>query len=181
MIVSKDTVISIDDVEIPQHNNKIPTNSDIKETDPELNSNGIEKDSWVPVWILVPSLLGLGKINDIYIPHLQHLLGSLYSTGIIGGKPRASMYFIGVQGPNVFYLDPHIVQDAIRPSSSLDAKAYNTYKCTAPFSMPIREIDPSMAIGIFCPTRLDWETFKTEHRAFEETGQPLVFSLGKQS
>jgi len=212
MVVSKDTVIYIEDVEtlcLPRRNGKKIENGDnqpYKETDtkPESNQDNLSgskkkgefidptpilvekigivfEQVWQPVWILVPSLLGLGKTNEIYLPHLQHLLSSLSCVGIIGGKPHASLYFIGVQGKEVFYLDPHLVQDAVKPGQAyLDANALNTYKCGMPQSMHLSQIDPSMAIGIFCPTQLDWETFKKEQMSFEESQQPLIFCLGKK-
>lgn len=33
------------------------------------------------------------------------------SVGIVGGRPSASLYFVGFQDSNIMYLDPHEVQE----------------------------------------------------------------------
>jgi cysteine protease ATG4 len=45
-----------------------------------------------------------------YIPSLQATFTFPQSLGILGGKPGASTYIVGVQDENAFYLDPHEVQ-----------------------------------------------------------------------
>lgn len=40
----------------------------------------------------------------------------------MGGKPRASLYFIGFQEGHVIYLDPHLVQDAIPAEAPITAE-----------------------------------------------------------
>ncbi|KAL4345067.1 hypothetical protein AHAS_Ahas11G0241300 [Arachis hypogaea] len=65
---------------------------------------------WTPLLLLVPLVLGLDKINPRYIPLLQSTFKFPQSLGILGGKPGASTYLIGVQGDKALYLDPHEVQ-----------------------------------------------------------------------
>ena len=66
-----------------------------------------------------------------YIPSLQATFTFPQCLGILGGKPGASTYIVGVQEENVFYLDPHDVQ----PVNSLIALYYHSY---VPFSYPFR-------------------------------------------
>ncbi|KAJ1443639.1 Peptidase C54 [Sesbania bispinosa] len=65
---------------------------------------------WTPLLLLVPLVLGLDKVNQRYIPLLQSTFKFPQSIGILGGKPGASTYIIGVQNEKAFYLDPHDVQ-----------------------------------------------------------------------
>lgn len=45
-----------------------------------------------------------------YIPSLRATFMFPQSLGIVGGKPGASTYIIGVQDEKAFFLDPHDVQ-----------------------------------------------------------------------
>lgn len=51
------------------------------------------------------------QINERYLPQLSTVLSFPQSVGIVGGRPSASLYFVGVQGGAVLYLDPHEVQE----------------------------------------------------------------------
>lgn len=46
-----------------------------------------------------------------YLSQLKILMEWPQSLGIIGGRPSASLYFIGYQDENVIYLDPHAPQE----------------------------------------------------------------------
>lgn len=50
-------------------------------------------------------------MNERYPPQLATILSFPQSVGIVGGRPGASLYFVGVQGGAVMYLDPHEVQE----------------------------------------------------------------------
>ncbi|MCD7459846.1 Cysteine protease atg4a [Datura stramonium] len=65
---------------------------------------------WTPVLFLVPLVLGLDKINSRYLPLLAATFGFPQSLGILGGRPGASTYIVGMQDDKAFYLDPHEVQ-----------------------------------------------------------------------
>ncbi|KAH9726442.1 cysteine protease ATG4a [Citrus sinensis] len=65
---------------------------------------------WTPILLLVPLVLGLEKVNPRYIPTLRLTFTFPQSLGIVGGKPGASTYIVGVQEESAIYLDPHDVQ-----------------------------------------------------------------------
>ncbi len=67
------------------------------------------------------------------------------SVGIVGGRPSASLYFVGHQDANLLYLDPHLPQQAAPLPGAL-----HTYFCDAVRLMPITSMDPSLAIGFYC-------------------------------
>lgn len=50
------------------------------------------------------------QVDERYLPQLAQLLTYPQSVGIVGGRPGASLYFVGTQGDSVLYLDPHEVQ-----------------------------------------------------------------------
>ena len=50
------------------------------------------------------------QINERYIPQLKEVLKWPQSIGIVGGRPSSSLYFVGCQGDQVIYLDPHQAQ-----------------------------------------------------------------------
>lgn len=68
--------------------------------------------------LLLPLTLGIERaINPLYVPQLQQVLAMPESVGIVGGRPGASLYFVGLQDANVLYLDPHEVQPvSLQPS-----------------------------------------------------------------
>ena len=66
---------------------------------------------WTPVLILVPVRLGSGdKVNRIYAPHVKALLTNELCVGVIGGRPKHALYFMGFQDDNLLHLDPHLVR-----------------------------------------------------------------------
>jgi len=131
------------------------------------NNPKVNYEEWKPLFIMVTSRIGLERMNPIYIDHIQHILRSKNCVGIIGGKPRESVYFIGYQDNQIIYLDPHFVQAYIPfDSDSVSQKDFMTYQCRVPLKMPIQDIDPSLAIGFFFPTRSDFDIFVQEQNIF---------------
>ena len=62
-------------------------------------------------WLCLDVVLRLTCIIR-YLPLLAATFTFPQSLGILGGRPGASTYIIGVQDDKVFYLDPHEVQQA---------------------------------------------------------------------
>jgi hypothetical protein len=130
-----------------------------------------------PLLILIPLRLGMDKLNAAYIPSLLSLFQFPQCLGIIGGKPRSSLYFIGVQDEHLFYLDPHTVQrswdltgrDSLRnPSLSVRHAIADSYHCASVQSIHVTAIDPSLAIGFYIENMAVLEQFWEQAKQFSD-------------
>ena len=63
-----------------------------------------KKSKWKSVIILIPLRLGGEKFNSIYTNCIKKLFKSPHCIGIIGGKPKHSLYFVGVHDDKLIYL-----------------------------------------------------------------------------
>eukprot|EP00741_Cyanophora_paradoxa_P001830 tig00000507_g1773.t1 len=123
-----------------------------------------------PVLILVPARLGLEGLNPVYVPALQALYRVPEFVGVLGGRPRSSLYFVACQGgrrctstptppappspaptprtrpaPRL----PHEARPA-RPRPPPPPTPPQSYRCRTPRRMPLAELDPSLALGFLC-------------------------------
>ncbi|KAJ0977424.1 hypothetical protein J5N97_012898 [Dioscorea zingiberensis] len=131
--------------------------------------------TWLPILLLVPLVLGLGKINPRYVPLLCETFTFPQSLGILGGKPGASTYIVGVQDNRALYLDPHEVQQAVDIKEDDFEAETSSYHCSIVRQMQLDLIDPSLAIGFYCRDKDDFDDFCS--RAFalgdRSDGAPL--------
>ncbi|KAJ6377617.1 hypothetical protein OIU78_027948 [Salix suchowensis] len=133
------------------------------------------QEDWTPILLLVPLVLGLDKINPRYIPSLQATFTFPQSLGILGGKPGASTYIVGVQDENAFYLDPHEVQLVVNFSRDDVEANTSSYHCDVVRHIPLELIDSSLAIGFYCRDKDDFDDFcsMASKLADESNGAPL--------
>lgn len=61
-------------------------------------------DNWRSVLIMVPVRLGGEALNPIYAPCIYSLFTHDLCVGIIGGRPKHSLYFVGFQGMVLRYI-----------------------------------------------------------------------------
>ena len=59
--------------------------------------NSCPMDGCSPLLLLIPLTLGMGKVDPAYLPQIQRVLTFPQSVGIVGGRPGASLYFVGHQ------------------------------------------------------------------------------------
>jgi len=107
--------------------------------------------------VLIPLRLGASEFNLEYKNCILKLFCFDNFLGIIGGKPRKSFYFIGAQGDDLIYLDPHYTQKAARSTAHIKP---DTYHCKKPKTVNIAKIDPSCTIGFIFHQKSYFDDFK---------------------
>ncbi|KAI9365467.1 hypothetical protein DFJ73DRAFT_654423 [Zopfochytrium polystomum] len=121
-----------------------------------MDHNG--KKSWRSLLVLVPVRLGLESLNSVYVDAIKRSFAIPHTVGVAGGRPNSSLYFIGYEGDNLVYLDPHYMRETVSmkdtASYSLDDLA--TYHCQSVRLVPVETIDPSMVFGFYCKDEKDF-------------------------
>ncbi|CAG8533380.1 7841_t:CDS:10 [Ambispora gerdemannii] len=113
------------------------------------------------VLILVAIRLGINKLNPLYYDALKAFFRFPESVGIAGGKPSSSYYFIGTQGDDLFYLDPHHSRPVIdlKDIDEFTDEELATFHCDALRKIHISQLDPSMLLGFYCRNAQEFEAF----------------------
>ncbi|KAL3528243.1 hypothetical protein ACH5RR_012899 [Cinchona calisaya] len=130
---------------------------------------------WLPIVLLVPLVLGLDKLNPRYLPLLGATFSFPHSLGILGGRPGASTYIIGMQDDNAFYLDPHEVQPVADITTDNLENDTTSYHSNILRQFPLDSVDPSLAIGFYCRDKSDFDDFclRASKLANQSNGAPL--------
>jgi cysteine protease ATG4 len=79
------------------------------------------------------------------------------------GQPSSSHYFIGVQGPYFFYLDPHQTRPALPLPDNIDdysQEEIDSCHTRRLRRIHIKEMDPSMLIAFLIRDERDWKEWR---------------------
>ncbi|KAL3844796.1 hypothetical protein ACJIZ3_002199 [Penstemon smallii] len=133
------------------------------------------KAEWSPILLMIPLVLGLEKVNPRYLPLLSATFTFPQSLGIVGGRPGASTYIVGVQDEKAFYLDPHEVQQAVDIKKDNVYVDTSSYHCNVVRNIPLDSIDSSLAIGFYCRDKSDFDEFcsRASKLIDQSNGAPL--------
>ncbi|XP_048858500.1 cysteine protease ATG4A isoform X2 [Brienomyrus brachyistius] len=114
---------------------------------------------WRPLLLIIPLRMGINHINPVYIQALKECFRMPQSLGVLGGKPNLAYYFIGFTGDELIYLDPHTTQAAVDPEAGgpVDDQSYHCQR--SPHRMKAMNLDPSVALGFFCKTEVDFDSW----------------------
>ncbi|XP_035218665.1 cysteine protease ATG4B-like isoform X2 [Stegodyphus dumicola] len=136
-------------------------------------NSATRETSWRPMLLFIPLRLGLSKFNAVYIKNLKNTFMFKQSIGIIGGKPRHAVWFIGYSGDELICLDPHVVQ----PTVNLDGSEFDDSSFHIPYGeskrMPIATIDPSLSLCFFFESEEDFEDWCLQVQNLLMTEMPL--------
>jgi cysteine protease ATG4 len=112
---------------------------------------------WRPVLIMACVRLGMDVVlHPQYVERVAELFRIPQCAGIVGGKPNASLFMVGMQDEHVLYLDPHVVQ-AAQPELGEAWSDVASVHTTQPLKMPCREVDPCMGVCFLCSTQAEFE------------------------
>uniref|UniRef100_A0A7I4XXL6 Cysteine protease n=1 Tax=Haemonchus contortus TaxID=6289 RepID=A0A7I4XXL6_HAECO len=165
-----------------------------------------QKCDWRPLLILVPLRLGLTSINRCYLPAIENYFKLDSCVGIIGGRPNHALYFIGIAGDKLIYLDPHYCRPSVLEKygntrfedgfdaldvnedvpASVSLKGLNdetlddsSFHCKMLLHMSYDQIDPSMALAFFCESADAFErlTLDLKNEVFPASQPPLFEQL----
>lgn len=115
-----------------------------------------------PTLILLGLRLGIDSVNEIYWDSLKQFLACPQAIGIAGGRPSSSHYFYGYQGDYLFYLDPHFPRPCFSGDNIEDItpEAYRSVHTDRIRRLHLKEMDPSMLLGILIKSQEDWDNWK---------------------
>ncbi|KAF9959845.1 Cysteine protease atg4 [Mortierella alpina] len=135
--------------------------------------------------ILVTIRLGIDKLNPIYNDAIKTTFEFPQSLGIAGGRPSSSYYFVGYQGDDLFYLDPHHSRCVVETKDLKDytAEDFATYHCETIRKIDINSVDPSMLLAFYCRDRAEFDAFC--ERVKELNARPgmgsSIFAIGEKA
>lgn len=127
------------------------------------------------ILILIPVRFGMDKINNSYCKPLLECFENLYNVGIVGGKPRESYYFIGKQNDNIFFLDPHTVQNAFVDFDNIETTQKDNDKISY---VDINDIDPCMLLSFLISSENEYNDWKNKVSNYRNTESNYpIFSI----
>uniref|UniRef100_A0A0K0ENC8 Cysteine protease n=1 Tax=Strongyloides stercoralis TaxID=6248 RepID=A0A0K0ENC8_STRER len=112
------------------------------------------------IFLIIPVRLGIKDINECYYEHINKLFSFHNCLGIMGGKSKRSLYYIGYYNESLIYLDPHVMQEYVNLEE--ETPNIDTFFCNIPKKIPLTQVDSSCAIGFLIKDKEDLD--KTIHQ-----------------
>ncbi|KAG1451346.1 hypothetical protein G6F56_008109 [Rhizopus delemar] len=141
-----------------------------------FQSTAIKTDKFKSVLILVPLRLGIDSLHSTYYEGLKACFGISSFVGIAGGRPNSSLYFVGLIGDELIYLDPHHSRPALETKhlSQYTKEEFATYHCSTPRKIRLSSIDPSMMVGFYCRNMREFDLLCQQIEKISKNHTPIV-------
>ncbi|KAI6656832.1 Cysteine protease ATG4D-like [Oopsacas minuta] len=130
-------------------------------------------DSNTAIIIYIPVRLGKDNFNQDYAHCVKQFLALPYSLGMIGGKPKHSLYFLGFQGDSLICLDPHVSQSLVKNIQ----REYHTYHCPGPKKLSCHKLDPSATLGFYCRSYQEFLDFCDQAYSIMSTVKSEIYHM----
>lgn len=147
------------------------------------------RNNWKPLILFIPLRLGLSDINPIYFKAIASSFKLPSTLGMIGGRPNHALYFVGVVGRELIYLDPHTTQqvvdlDPVTVGDQFNPEDINddTYHCPIANRMDMSELDPSISLCFFFKSESDFDFWVSTVRSvfIHQEKQPMFEIANKR-
>ena len=135
---------------------------------------------------IIPLRLGLKALEATYVPQLLAALRLPQSAGVLGGRPRAALFFPGFARDDAGAyratgFDPHTVQPAlVFPDDAFVTEAHlASATCADPKKMALERLDPSLAVAFYCRDRADFLDLAESAATLAAPGQTPIFDVAQ--
>lgn len=125
------------------------------------------------VLALIPIMAGMKSVGRTYQAPILRCLELPNSVGIVGGKPQRSLYFVGHQSSDVYYLDPHVVQRAFVEDGGWGSLSGPRGTCT------VSSLDPCMVLCFLFFSQEEFDQWEVAFNEIHEMSDFPMFSLMK--
>lgn len=118
--------------------------------------------------LLIVMIVRLGAESPSleYKPMLYEMMHLPHFSGMLGGKPSKALFFVGTQGDQLIYLDPHFVQDSTNRKNL--GENMETYFCNSFRTIPYSDIDPSLGLTMYIDDLEDLKDFSERVKVIEQ-------------
>lgn len=110
------------------------------------------------VLIIINIRLGLKKIPEDSYREITRMFNLKQWIGIIGGRGKFGLYFVGHQKDNLILLDPHFNQETVSKEEDIKSSR-DTYRWHDIKTLKIKKIDPWIGIGFVITSYKDYTDF----------------------
>lgn len=91
--------------------------------------------------MIINTRLGMKKIPEEAYEEITKMFTVPQMVGMIGGRGKFGLYFVGVQKDNLMLLDPHYNQGAVINEEAIKENR-ETYRCHHIRTIKIKKLDP---------------------------------------
>ena len=108
------------------------------------------------VLIIVNTRLGLKKIPEEWYNGIINIFKIPQMVGIIGGKGKFGLYFVGAQKDNLILLDPHLSQETVNSEEEI-MQNRETFRWKYIRTIKIKKVDPWIGVGFIIRSHKDFQ------------------------